>query len=165
MATKTTTKKTAKTTSAKKAPNKAVAKKTSSKIATKKAPAKKSVTKKTTKTTAKKASPKKAVSKKRAKNEEETTLHPVRSLLQAMDHRAFWVSDGQVLHNLQMLADALSEMESDTYKYHAAGESNDFAEWVDQVLCDGDCAGNLASASTPKKAHTVVVRHLKYYAL
>lgn len=137
---KTTAKKTAKTIKT----TKTVAKKV-----TKKAPAKK---------VTKKASPKK-VSKKVALKK------PVKDLVYASDQESFWVQDGDILNSLLALRDALAKMDKDIYQFHAAGEQNDFSVWVDTVLCDPECAGDLCKASTPAKAKTTVVRYLKLYSI
>lgn len=131
----------------KKATKKAVTKK----VTARKASAKKAPAKKVTKQVAKKSTGRKRAEKK--------------PLVFADNQTSFWVSNGQVLNSLIALRDALAEMEKDVYQYHASGEQNDFATWVDQVLCDDKCAQDLAKAKTPKSAKTVVVRHLKLYAV
>lgn len=122
------------------------------KKATKKAPAKKKVAaKKVAKKTTKKAA--KKTTRKSSK----------KALVYADDQQSFWMTDGQILNSLLALRDALAEMEKEVYEYHATGWQNDFAQWVDVVLCDSKCAADLAKAKTPKSARTVVVRHLKFY--
>lgn len=124
-------------------------KKTTPKKATKKV-AKKTVKKAVRKTT------KKVATKKNASN---------KPLVYSSDSTSFWVSDGQILNSLIALRDALDAMHKDVYLYHATGNENDFANWVEVVLCDGDCAQDLRKAKTQKSAKTAVVRHLKYYAV
>ena len=126
------------------------------KKATKKATKKvaKKTAKKTTKKVAKKAVKKTSRAKKAAKD-----------LVYSENDTSFWVSDGQILNSLMALRDALDAMHKDVYKYHATGDDNDFATWVEVVLCDGDCAKDLRKAKTQKGAKTVVVKHLKYYAV
>ena len=141
---------TKKKTTAKKAATRSTAKKTAKKAAPKKAV--KKVAKKTTK---KKAAPKKAAKKSSAKKD----------LVYAPDHASFWVTDGQVLNSLLALRDALDEMEKEVFSYHVSKEHNDFANWVDSVLYDAECAAALHKARTPKTARTVVVRHLKLYSV
>tara|TARA_B100002051_G_C16744753_1_gene646752 strand:- start:2931 stop:3365 length:435 start_codon:yes stop_codon:yes gene_type:complete len=144
MPTKKTTKKTAK---------KAV------KSSSKTGQAKKTTAKKTVKKTVKKSTPKKTV-KKTSKN---TAAKP---LVFASNNTSFWVNDGQILNSLVALRDAFDGMDKAVYEYHAKGnDQNDFANWVGVVLCDGDCAAALEKAKTPRSAKTVVVKHLKYYAI
>ena len=125
---------------------------TKKKTATKKASAKKTAAKKKT-TTAKKKAPtkKKAAAKK--------------PLTKAEGSSAFWVTDGRVLHDMIELLDALQEMADQNYDYHALGEQNDFSQWVEHVLCDGNCAKSLGKAKNRKNAVTIVKRHLKVYSL
>lgn len=136
-------KKTAKKTTKRKA----VAKKATKKVA-------KKATKKATKKTAKKAV-KKTAKKRSAK----------KPLVQASNSTSFWVSDGQILNSLLALKDALERMDKDVYVYHATGKHNDFANWVEVVLCDDKCAKDLRKAKTPRSAKTVVVKHLKLYSI
>jgi hypothetical protein len=126
-------------------------KKPATKKATKKTTKVKKVAKKATKKVAKKATAKKASTKK--------------PLLHASDDTSFWVSDGQILNSLLALRDSLNQMSKEVYQYHAGGKQNDFANWVEVVLCDEQCAHDLRKAKTPHSAKTVVVKHLKYYAV
>lgn len=144
----------------KKATKKAVTKKTPT---PRKASAKKTPTKKTTRTTtAKKTSSKSTSTKKKATRKSPSSKKPV---VYAEDQKSFWTTDGRVLNSLIALRDALDEMEKDVYLYHATGDQNDFAAWVDAVLCDDACARDLAKAKTPRSAKTAVVRHLKTYTV
>ena len=133
-------------------PTKKTTKKTTKKKVAKKAAKKatKKVAKKTTRKTAKKTTRK----KKEAK-----------ALVHASNEQSFWVSDGQILNNLLALKDALNAMDAKVYKYHATGDQNDFANWVEVVLCDDKCAKDLRKAKTKTSAKTVVVKHLKLYAV
>lgn len=144
---------TTRTSRSKKTPRPAVTKKATK--ATKKAsatttkrPAKKAVKKATTKTT------KKTASKKASKK---------RPLVEAPNEQSFWTTDGQVLNSIVALNDALDEMQEAVYRYHVDKDRHDFADWVELVLDDPDCAAALRRAKTPKSARTVVVRHLKLY--
>lgn len=134
-------------------------KKTIAKIDAKKViakqPAKKVVASKATKPAAKPLA-KKAVAKAAATK---------KSLVYAPDQQSFWVKNGQVLNSLVALRDALDEMEKEVYTYHAGTAHNDFAKWVSDVLSDSSCATELGKAKTPKTAKTVVVKHLKFYAI
>lgn len=129
-------------------------------------------TKKTTKTAPKKTAAKKSVTKAAPKKVAAKKTAPKKSakqskkeLVYADNERSFWVSDGQVLNSLIALRDALDAMEKEVYGYHAGPVQNDFAIWVEQVLCDADCAKDLGKAKTQKSAKTAVVKHLKFYAV
>lgn len=132
-------------------------KRSATKVASKKVAVEKAVKKPVTKVvkkvetkTAKKAAPK--VAEKKA-------------LVYADDGRSFWVKNGRILNSLVALRDALDEMEKEVYSYHAGEAHNDFAKWVSDVLADSACAVELGKAKTPKVAKTVVVKHLKFYAI
>jgi hypothetical protein len=142
---------------AKKAAKKTVKKTTAKKAVRKTAPKK---TTKAAKKAVKKTAPKKSATKK-------TTAKPKKKkpLVLASNEKSFWVTNGAVLNSLLALRDALDEMEKEVYSYHVSKEHNDFANWVDIVLCDQECAAELKRAHTPVKAKTVVTRHLKVYSV
>ncbi len=112
-----------------------------------------------TKTAVKKAVKKTGAAKKTTKKSVGKTL------VYADNDTSFWVNDGQILNNLVALRDAFTSMHADVYSYHTSLGQNDFANWVEVVLCDGECATDLRKAKTSSAAKTVVVRHLKSYTL
>lgn len=156
---------TTKTTSSKKSTTKGVTKKASkaskaAKKTTKTASvAAKKITTKATKKTASKATKKAA---KKAPSNQTTRKRP---LVHAPNEHSFWTTDGQVLNSIVALNEALGEMQDAVYQYHVDKDRHDFADWVESVLDDPECAAALRLATTPKKARTVVVRHLKLYQL
>lgn len=87
-----------------------------------------------------------------------------RPLVYADNNTSFWVVDGQILNSLVALRDALVGMKKPVFAHHVTKNKNDFAQWVEVVLCDADCAAALKKAKTPSSAKTVVVRHLKQYS-
>ncbi len=131
---------------------KAVAKSTATKaVGTKPVVAKKAVVKKTVtvpKVAAKKAAPKKTAAKR---------------LVVASDSESFWVNDGQVLNSLIALEDAFKTMKPTTFKHHMTKDGNHFAEWVEAVLMDAECALALRSAKNATAAHIIISKHLKTY--
>lgn len=143
---KSVVKKVVKKPSVKKAVKKVARKPVAKKSVTKKVVARKSAAKKTTK-----KSPAKRVTKK--------------DLILANDETSFWTTNGQILNSLAALRDALDEMEKEVYMYHAGGQHNDFANWVDAVLSDSKCAKDLEKAKTTTSAKTIIVRHLKAYSV
>jgi len=129
---------------------KLVAKKTTKKVVAKKPVVKnKGLAKKTVKKTTKAAAMKK----------------PTKDLVYASDQESFWVQNGEILNSLIALNDAFAKMDTKIYQFHAHGDKNDFSIWVDSVLCDQECAADLAKAKTPKSARTIVVKHLKLYSI
>jgi hypothetical protein len=122
---------------------------------------------KKTKTVAvKKVATKKAVKKTAAKkvaaNENSKTK---KSLVVAADPQSFWVSDGQILNSLLALHDALHSMDKEVFGHHVSKGKNDFADWVEAVLCDEACAKDLSKVKTPASAKVVVAKHLKLYSI
>jgi hypothetical protein len=111
-------------------------------------------------TVTKVATPKKVVAKKVVKKSTEK-----KDLVYADNKKSFWCHDGQVLNSLLALKDALSEMEKSVFLHHVTKDKNDFADWVEQVLHDADCASALRKAKTAKGASTVVIKSLKIYQI
>ncbi len=87
-----------------------------------------------------------------------------KTLAVASSHNSFWMNDGQILNTLVALAGALRKMEAAVYKYHTNNGRHDFANWVDDVLADGECASDLRKCKTAKTANATVVKHLKGYS-
>lgn len=122
----------------------------SKKVAVKKAPIKKTT--------------KKAPAKKVAKTTKATAAKkPHKDLVIASDQESFWVQNGEILNSLIALDHSLQSMDVDSWQFHATGGQNDFAVWVETVLCDKRCAADLKKATTPKKAAATVKKHLKTY--
>ncbi len=87
-----------------------------------------------------------------------------KTLIYADDVRSFWVCDGQILNSLKALHDAFMTMEKEAFTHHVTKDKNDFADWVEAVLCDGACALDLRKAKTPRGARLVIATHLKSYS-
>lgn len=140
-----------------------IAKKTSKKTAAKKQIKKKSVkqslgtlkraVKKTKKTTAKKTKP----SRKKPS--------AAKMLVCAADQQCFWVTDGQILKDLVELKASLQSMTNEVFAHHVTHERNDFADWVESVLVDAECAAALRRSSTRRGAQSIITRCLKLYRI
>ena len=118
--------------------------------------AKKTVKKTANKSTSKKATKKitrKAVAKKQPK-----------VLVCASDDTCFWTTDGKILRDLEELAHALHDMEDEIFAHHVTKDKNDFANWVEDVLLDDDCADALRRAKKSTTAQKVVIKQLKLYS-
>lgn len=175
MTTKKTSKKTTKKTAAKTKAAKKVTKKTTAKPASKQTQSKQTkqaAIKKATKTTAKKAgtattkkitkTTAKTASKKTSKG---TTTPTKRVLVCAEGDQCFWVNDGQVVKDLLELRDAMKTMEEKVFTHHVTTDRNDFATWVEDVLCDAECAAALAESQSKRGSQAIITRHLKLYQL
>lgn len=90
------------------------------------------------------------------------TLKP---LAQAYNDKCFWVENGPVLSNLRDLNRALTAMTEKQYEHHVHSSRNDFAQWVEQVLADKECADSLRKADSRKEASKVVEKFLKHYII
>lgn len=107
----------------------------------------------------------KKVATKKSLGKKTATKVTAPTLVFAPDAQSFWVADGQILNSLAALATAFAEMEKAIFTHHVTAEKNDFADWVELVLGDVQCASSLRKAKTPKTAHAMVVKRLKVYAL
>lgn len=122
-------------------------------------------TKKIVQKTAVKKVTKKVVSKKVSPAKKVTKgIVMKKPLIYADNHGSFWVTDGQILDSLLALKNALDGMSKDVYQHHVSEERNDFAQWVQDVLLDIECANGLVKAKTPTAAKMVVTTHLKGYS-
>ena len=127
--------------------------KTASKSVTKKA------VKKSTKTSAEKAPTKSAKKSTRTPKKE----GKFKALVCAQGKECFWTTDGTILQDLDQLQLALGTMDDEVFLHHVNKEKNDFADWIEHVLGDSECAKALRKAKKPSSAKTVVVRYLKTY--
>jgi len=84
-----------------------------------------------------------------------------RRLLSDVDsQKAFWLYGGKVLRNLNDLSDALKSMTEETFKYHVNKEKNDFANWINDVICDIDLAKDLRKLKTREVISKVVEKRV-----
>jgi hypothetical protein len=86
-------------------------------------------------------------------------------LVEAPSGKAFWVNFGPIVSNLRGLRDALAhDITDQQFTHHVSGSRNDFAAWVEEVLCDASCATALRRAKTREAAVRAVETALKRYA-
>ncbi len=83
----------------------------------------------------------------------------------ANGEQCFWVHNGPVLSDLIELRDVLKEIHDEVYAHHVDGQKNDFADWVEHVLGDAECAEALRRSSKKTQAKKIVDLHLSKYAL
>jgi hypothetical protein len=122
---------------------------------------KKAVKKATKKAAVKKAPAKKASSKKAAPAKK----GEFKALVCAIDGECFWSRDGQILKDLSDLSLAIGSMEDEIFLHHVNTEKNDFADWVEHVLEDKECAEALRRAKKKAQAKKVVELHLRKYSI
>jgi hypothetical protein len=112
----------------------------------------------------KKSAPQKAADKKKAPAKKRTPkTKSKKSPIVAEGTLRFWVSDGSILSHMMDLLNAVQDMDSEVFEYHAQGDTNDFALWVEHVLCDADCAQKLTKAKSQKQAEKVLSKYVTYY--
>lgn len=75
----------------------------------------------------------------------------------------FWTHGGAVLSTLRDLRNELNSMTDEEYQYHANVDKNDFADWVENILCDDACAKGLRRARRRATAYSCVKRCLANY--
>jgi len=66
--------------------------------------------------------------------------------------KAFWLNDGRMLKNLKELAQALETMDGALWSFHANGERNDFANWVEDVFGQKQLGSALRKTKSAKTA-------------
>ena len=115
------------------------------------------------KVAAKKTTPSATVKKVAAKKS--TAKKTGKSLVYASNSASFWTQDGQILNSLHALHDALANMDTVVYAFHANKDDHHFANWVEIVLLDAACAADLRKAKTAAGAKTAVAKHLKTYTI
>ena len=122
--------------------------------------------KRTVKRTTATARAKKAVTEPAAPARAKTTKAAAAlRLVEAPTGKAFWVNFGPIVNNLRGLRDALARGITDQqFAHHVSGSRNDFAAWVEDVLCDAPCATALRRAKTREAAVRAVETSLKRYA-
>lgn len=124
----------------------------------------KKVTPKTVvKKTVAKVAPKKSIVATKKVISKKPATATAKVLVYASNDNSFWVNDGQVLNSLIALQEALNKMQNEVFAYHVRKDKNDFADWVDFVLCDGKCSSDLRKTKTKVDASVVVSKHLKSY--
>ncbi len=121
-------------------------------------------------TTTKKVVARKIVKKAVAKKTASIIKKPVakknamiKALVLADNEHSFWTTDGQIFNSLMALYDALAKMDKSVYLHHVTKDRHDFAQWVEVVLRDLECAADLRKAKTPTSAKSAIAKHLKTY--
>jgi hypothetical protein len=76
---------------------------------------------------------------------------------------AFWVCNGQVLRNIHELASAIENMNDGTFFYHVNDENNknDFAQWILDVIQDGELAHKLKKIRNRKRYGEIIRARIK----
>lgn len=67
---------------------------------------------------------------------------------EAQGEACFWVNNGPVIKNVEELKKAFQGMKKEQFAHHTGNGSNDFANWVENVLGCSHCATALRKAKT-----------------
>ena len=126
-------------------------------------PITKKTTKKISKTKNAKTAKKKLARSSSAKGSGVTRKSRKKIFVTVVEEKYFWVNNGPVLKDLRDLYNALKTINKDQFIYHAHGDNNDFALWVEYVLLDKEGAKALVKAKTQKTATKKVSEILKKY--
>ncbi len=117
--------------------------------AKKKASVKKGVIKSAVKKVSKKApARKKSVISKKTKTSTKKKRSNKKTLIIATSDQCFWINEGPAVRDLVELRDILSEINKEQFIHHVNSMKNDFASWVEEVLCDEKCANNIRRSKT-----------------
>lgn len=71
-------------------------------------------------------------------------------IMTAEGEKRFWLRTGQILANLSELAQALDQMDDDTFCHHVNSECNDFSNWIIDVLGDAKLGADIKKIKTAK---------------
>ncbi len=70
--------------------------------------------------------------------------------------KAFWFHMHLVAGNLKEFADGLDQISDEVFAYHASGQKNDLAAWVQEVIGDSVLARQLMSVRSRAEAARAV---------
>ncbi len=83
-----------------------------------------------------------------------------RYLCDVAPEQCFWVNNGPILKNLEELANALPDINDETFNHHVNSEKNDFSSWIKDIIGDNTLANDLLSSRTKESAVNKIRRRL-----
>ena len=82
-----------------------------------------------------------------------TTKEDARNYLRdAAPEQCFWVNNGPILKSIEELANALQDMNNETYQHHVNDEKNDFGKWINEVIGDTKLSNELLTSRNRESA-------------
>lgn len=95
-------------------------------------------------------------------NEEKVTEDIARIYLRDVKPmwKAFWFHMHLVAKNLDEFAAGMARISDEVFVYHASGQKNDFAAWVQEVIGDSILARRLEAVATREEALAVLRRRI-----
>ena len=91
-----------------------------------------------------------------------TTSVAMQRLGDVAEDKQFCCHNGQVFKNLHDMETAFSEMDDDTYRYHASETGNDFSNWVRDVIGDEKLSRDLQNSTTLAQAGKAVASRIAW---
>jgi hypothetical protein len=74
----------------------------------------------------------------------------------------FWCSDGRIIHDMNELAEALSNISEETFAYHCNAQKNDFSRWVADIVTDETLARDMDQTRDKGQTASVVKDRVSY---
>ena len=68
----------------------------------------------------------------------------------------FWAKDGNTIRNVEQLAEALKNMNDETFKHHSNQEKTDFTNWLRDIVGDEKLAKDLMKNKSKDSAYKKV---------
>ena len=87
------------------------------------------------------------------------------SFKNAPPEKLFCLRDGRKLKNLLELVDALENMGDDVFAFHVNESKNDFANWIQDSLGEGELGETLVGNKSREHHQIAVLKHLVEDAL
>ncbi|OGM25645.1 hypothetical protein A3D00_02765 [Candidatus Woesebacteria bacterium RIFCSPHIGHO2_02_FULL_38_9] len=81
----------------------------------------------------------------------------------APSDKVFWLRSGQSINDLGELSRVLKTISDEDFYYHVSKEKNDFANWIEEVLDDGELAEKMRRKWTKNQILYVIDNHIKTY--
>jgi hypothetical protein len=70
--------------------------------------------------------------------------------------KAFWFHMHLVAKNLEEFSEGMGQISDEVFAYHASGQKNDFAGWVQEVIGDSVLARRLEAVATKEETARVL---------
>lgn len=68
----------------------------------------------------------------------------------------FWSKDGTTFRNVEQLAEAIKNMDDETFKHHSNQEKTDFSNWLRDIVGDEKLARDLMKNKSKDSAYNKV---------
>lgn len=72
----------------------------------------------------------------------------------------FWANNGTTIRNVEQLAEAIKNMDEQTFKHHSNNEKTDFSNWLRDIVGDEKLATDLMKNKSRDSAHKKIRERL-----